>query len=74
MLYLFQWSKKNLMKSKSIKKGQIMADNCFGIACPYHSTCALYAAVEKEHLTEPILTCIVNGKYTLFRPIIIYSR
>lgn len=41
-------------------------ESCFGIACPHHCKCALYAAVE-DNVGEPISTCIVGNEYPLYR-------
>lgn len=40
--------------------------SCFGIACPHHCKCALYAAVE-DNVDEPISTCIVGNEYPLYQ-------
>jgi hypothetical protein len=48
-------------------KVQLNPDCCFGIACPLHGTCELYAAVEGEHETEPIDTCMNGTEFPLYK-------
>ena len=47
-----------------------MAPACFGVLCPFHGTCARYAAVGLSQADpHTLLTCADGGRFPLFVPL-----
>jgi hypothetical protein len=69
--YSFQSLRKK-MNNQPLSKVEIttavVADSCFGIACPLRCTCSLYAAVEGEHV-KTIESCAMDGEFPLYKQI-----